>query len=101
ASHLRSSGGQAREELDEQRVHLARTLLLNAVTGPCQQDLLPQVGHHALELVEALASDGDSRVLRTGEEERRLADLRSPEKRRQLPVAVTVPIPVESTPEPG
>ena len=57
----------------------SRALLLDPVAGAVEQDLALQVRHHAVHLVERALSHraGDDRVVRAGDEQRGLHDLRA------------------------
>ena len=87
---------------DQRGVHLIGPLLLDPVAGAFEDDLA-KVRHDALQFIErALAHRaGDHRVVRSGDEQRRLRDLRVLPRRGQLPVAVDVAIPVEAAAKAG
>ena len=91
------------QELDQGGVDLVGPLLLDPVTGPIENELLPQIRQHALHLVDQLGADqpGNDAILRSRDEQRRLVDLRALPRRGQFPVAVDVAIPVQPAAEAG
>src|SRR5215216_3075456 len=91
------------QESDQGSVDLVRALLLDPVTGPIENELLPQIRQHALYLVDQLCADqsGNDAILRSRNEQRRLVDLRALPRRGQFPIAVDVTIPVQPAAEAG
>ena len=73
------------------------------MTGPVENQLLPQVRQHALHLVDQLGADqpGNDAVLRSRDEQGGLVDLRALPRRGQFPVAVDVAVPVEPAAKAG
>src|ERR1700674_2231479 len=85
------------EKRDQRRVDLVGALLLDPVAGAVDDELLFQAGQNPLHVSHAFGADqaGDDGILRSGNEQRRLMDLRALPGRGQFPVAVDIAVPVE------
>ena len=91
------------QEIDQGGIDLVGPLLLDPVTGPIENELLPQIRQHTLHLVDQFGADqpGNDAILRSRDEQRWLVDLRALPRRGQFPIAVDVAIPVQPAAEAG
>src|SRR5215831_7219498 len=76
---------QIPREFHQQLVDLLRTLLLNPVARPGNDNLLAAVRHRSLDNLTGVASDHSQRTIVFADREQRgLAEYRALEKRREL-----------------
>src|SRR6266851_2627880 len=80
------------QELDQQPIHLAGTLLLGPVADAGTHRFLPEIGQVGFERLEFVVEHLNYGVLVAGDKKRWLPGLRAVEKRRQGPVPVHVAV---------
>src|SRR6185312_49222 len=86
------------KKADKRLVDLGGPFLLNPMSGTLDNQFPCQMRQHALHIEHALGTDQplDDRIIRAGDEQRRLMDFGALPRRCQVPVAVDVAIPVEA-----
>ena len=93
---------QALQKIDDRGVDLGRAFLLGPVAAARQHDRLAQLRHEFREVRQQLVHAGEryDEVAVAGDVQRRYIDGLAGERRRQLPVAVDVAVPVEPAANP-
>src|SRR5260370_5422963 len=91
------------EKSNQGGVDLVGAFLLDPVASAVDDELLSQARQNPLHVSHAFGADqtGDDGILRSGNEQRRLMDLRTLPARGQFPVAVDVAIPAEPATKAG
>ncbi|MGY3550692.1 hypothetical protein ACVWZ4_006053 [Bradyrhizobium sp. USDA 4472] len=91
------------QEPQKRGIDLVGPFLLHPMTSAVDDQLSREIGQHALQIVDPLGADqaGDDGVLRAGDEQGGLVDLRVLPGRGQLPIAVDVAIPIQPATKPG
>ncbi|CAM2152745.1 hypothetical protein PT2222_290061 [Paraburkholderia tropica] len=87
--------GLAAQKIDQQRVDVGGTFLLDPVARLGQQHLAREARHVGFERFVGLRRHADHAVLLARDEQRRLLDARAVEERRECPVAIEIAIPVD------